>query len=190
MFQAVLLEPRLLRTGKGELIQVSQGRPPPQSQRLIEQPHGCGRLTSGQRSTTRGGEPLETQHVQLLGRDSQPITRDGRSRATLPVETQSRLAHLDKAAARSGARSGQSSAARRSADTTALALVSSSASTPRVRAPPIASDRPPDITSRGPRTPNSKVFPPCRPGASTPRADPSVGKPTVIDSWVHGNDRA
>ena len=160
--KALLLQPCLLRRGERKIAEVGQRRASPQSQRLVQEPDGGGRVPCGQRFTPAGRELLEPQHVQLAGRDSQDIAR-GRvtSRSASPAD-RSALRSSERrtcrfAAARPGARPGHNSSASRSADTTAFAFISSNASTARVRAPPTDSNRPPEVTSRGPRTWNSTL---------------------------------
>ena len=71
--EAFLLQPRLLRAGELHAVDVGQRRPAPQRQRLVEDPNGSFRIPASQRVTSIGGELLESQSVELAGRDAQYI---------------------------------------------------------------------------------------------------------------------
>jgi hypothetical protein len=65
--QAALLQPHHLTLAAAGQGDVGRGRPPPQPQRLSQQPCRPGRVTGGQRRPTLAGQPLERGQVELLG---------------------------------------------------------------------------------------------------------------------------
>ena len=138
--------------------QIARGRPAPVRATLQRLDRGAETaVAASPRPALHVPRPRAARTAPASSR-ARPSNRHGGSRVLR--RRPQRLAQLREptcrfAAARPGARPGHNSSASRSADTTAFAFMSRNASTARVRAPPTGSNRPPEVTSRGPRTWNS-----------------------------------
>ncbi len=71
--EPLLLEPRPLGSGKAAVAHVGERRPPPQTQRPIEELHSLCRIATCDRRPPRAHELLELEHVELVDGDVEHV---------------------------------------------------------------------------------------------------------------------